>query len=69
MLGKYYDTRPQHRFSVIYTAVPYLDTEIFNMRNKLVIEERKAKNRTTKAIEGIHFSESNLGIERARQKS
>lgn len=52
MLGRYYDTRAQHRFSVIHTAVPYLDTEIFNMKNKLLIEERKAKNRTSKAIEG-----------------
>lgn len=50
MLGKYYDTRAHNRFVILHTAVPYLDTEISNMKNSFLRESRKAANRTSRAV-------------------
>ena len=58
--GKYFDNRTHQHFVPIYSRVPYLDTEIFNIKTCAVQEERKIKNRTSSVIEGIYCF--NLGI-------
>ena len=60
MFGRHYDTRQQKNFIHIYTRVPYLDTEIFNIEVANLRESRRTRHRTSRAVESI---------ERTRQKS
>ena len=74
MFGHYYDTRPQKNFTHIYTRVPYLDTEIFNIEVAGLRESRRTRTRTTRAVDSIERTkkksealEENLRNSRARQ--
>lgn len=53
MFGHYYDTRPQKNFVPIYTRVPYLDTEIFNIEAEGLRCSRRARACTTRVIDSI----------------
>ena len=60
MFGHHYDTKAQKNFIHIYTRVPYLDSEIFNIEVNSLRESRRTRGRTTKVVESI---------ERTRKKS
>ena len=51
MFGHHYDTRAQKNFIHIYTRVPYLDSEIFNIEVTNLRESRRTRARTTKAVD------------------
>lgn len=53
MFGRHYETRPHEHLVHIYSRVPYLDTQIFNIEVQGLRESRKTRNRTTRAIEGL----------------
>lgn len=74
MFGKHYDTRPQKNFIHIYTRVPYLDTEIFNIEVNGLRESRRTRQRTERAVESLERTkkksetlEENLRNSRQRQ--
>lgn len=47
MFGKYYDCRVSRHFVQLYSKVPYLDTEIFNVQADLLKQQRLANDRTS----------------------
>ena len=53
MFGRHYETRAMKNFTHIYTRVPYLDTEIFNIEVAGLRESRRTRDRTSRAVESI----------------
>ena len=53
MHGKYFDQRVYPHFVHIYSKVPYLDREIFNVSTDALRLSRRADQRANQAIEGI----------------
>lgn len=53
MFGKHYETRPHEHLIHVYSRVPYLDSQIFNIEAQGLRESRKSINRTSKALQGI----------------
>lgn len=53
MSGKYFDQRVYPHFVHIYSKVPYLDREIFNVSTDALRLSRRADQRANQAIEGI----------------
>lgn len=53
MFGHHYENRPHEHLIHVYSRVPYLDSQIFNIEAQGLRESRKSINRTSKAIQGI----------------
>lgn len=53
MFGKYYENRTQRHLVHIYSRVPYLDSQIFDIETQAIKEQRRIKNRTDRATTGI----------------
>lgn len=56
MFGTYYDNRTHQHLVHIYSRVPYLDTQIFDIETESIRESRRIKNRTDKATSGISWA-------------
>ena len=53
MFGKHYESRPHEHLIHVYSRVPYLDSQIFNIESQGLRESRKSVRRTTRAVEGL----------------
>lgn len=51
--SRYFDNRVHPHFTKIYTKIPYLDTEIYNIGAESLRESRRIVNRTSRATDGI----------------
>lgn len=51
--SRHFDNRVHPHFTKIYTKIPYLDTEIFNIGSEGLRESRRIVARTSRANEGI----------------
>lgn len=67
MHGKYHDQRVYQQFVPIYSRVPYLDREIFNVGTDSLRVSRRADQRAADANEGNILRY--LGIEKVRIQS
>lgn len=52
MTSRYFDQRVYQHFVPIYSRVPYLDREIFNVSTDALRLSRRADQRANQAIEG-----------------
>jgi hypothetical protein len=51
--SRYFESRVQPHFTRLYSKVPYLDTEIFNIGSDSLRESRKIAVRTNRASDGL----------------
>lgn len=51
--SRYFDNRVHPRLTKIYTRIPYLDTEIYNIGSESLRESRRITARTSRATDGI----------------